>query len=108
MSCTQAVKTSSMTACGARYAPPKEPSPYTLRAVFASMIALGTFGGVLIPSGISPTTVKANASNQLACEGFKLCFRATAWTEEDSHQSYQLSRRSSKVLLTSCRWLRAG
>src|ERR1041384_2289439 len=72
------------------------------------MIALGTFGGLLIPSGISATIVKANASNQFACDVVKLCFRATVWTDGESHQSYQLSRRSGRVLLTSCKWLRAG
>src|SRR5512132_1828495 len=97
-----------MTSSGARYAPPNEPSPYTWRAVFASMIALGTFGQVFVPSGISATRVKGKASSQLACEGFKLCLIATSSTEDESHQSYQLSRRSGSVLLTSCKWLRAG
>src|SRR5215510_8962803 len=97
-----------MISSAARYAPPNEPFPYTRRVVSASMIALGTFGGVLIPSGISPMIVKENASNQLACAGFKLCFLATASTEAESHQSYQLSLRSLSVLLTSCKWLRAG
>src|SRR5512133_668868 len=104
MSCKHAVNISCMTSSGARYAPPNEPSPYTLRAVFASMIALGTVGQVFVPSGISLTIVKENASSQLAWEGFRLCFIATAWTEEESHQSYQLSLRSGSVLLTSCKW----
>src|ERR1041384_6671956 len=108
ISCTQAMNISSMTSSPARYAPPKEPSPYTLRVVFASIIALGTIGQSLDPAGISPTTVKENASNQLACEGFKLCFIAIAWTDAESHQSYQLSLRAGSVLLTSCKWLRTG
>src|SRR5262245_27802822 len=97
-----------MTSSEARYAPPNEPSPYTLRVVLASMIALGTFGWVFLPSCISPTLVKANPSNRLACEGFKSCFVATVCTARESHQSYQLSLRSGSVLLTSCKWLRAG
>src|SRR5262245_2989427 len=97
-----------MTSSDERYAPPKEPSSYTLRVVLASMITLGTFGGVFIPSGISPTMVKVNASNQLACDGFKSCFFATTSTDGESHQSYQLSLRSGSMLLTSCKWLRAG
>ena len=35
--------------------------------------------------------------------GFKPCFIATASTEAESHQSYQLSLRSGSVLLTSCK-----